>query len=202
VRAADSVALSAHKLHGPRGAGALWVRPGARVAPLWDGGRQERGLRSGTENVPSIAGFAQAAALARAALKAGAAETLARLRDALEGGICGRVPGARPTLAAPAPRAPHIASLAFPDLPAEPLLHALEARGVYVSAGSACAAKDRRHSPVLQAIGVDQDTAVLRFSLSRETTEAEIDAAIAAVDAAVAELTAAYARRPPKKRRI
>ena len=200
VRAADSVALSAHKLHGPRGAGALWVRPGARVAPLWDGGRQERGLRSGTENVPSIAGFAQAAALARAALKAGAAETLARLRDALEGGICGRVPGARPTLAAPAPRAPHIASLAFPDLPAEPLLHALEARGVYVSAGSACAAKDRRHSPVLQAIGVDQDTAVLRFSLSRETTEAEIDAAIAAVDAAVAELTAAYARRPAKKR--
>jgi len=200
VRAADSVALSAHKLHGPRGAGALWVRPGARVAPLWDGGRQERGLRSGTENVPSIAGFAQAAALARAALKAGAAESLARLRDALEGGICGRVPGARPTLAAPAPRAPHIASLAFPDLPAEPLLHALEARGVYVSAGSACAAKDRRHSPVLQAIGVDQDTAVLRFSLSRETTEAEIDAAIAAVDAAVAELTAAYARRPAKKR--
>ena len=200
VRAADSVALSAHKLHGPRGAGALWVRPGARVAPLWDGGRQERGLRSGTENVPAIAGFAQAATLARAALKAGAAETLARLRDALEGGICGRVPGARPTLAAPAPRVPHIASLAFPDLPAEPLLHALEARGVYVSAGSACAAKDRRHSPVLQAIGVDQDTAVLRFSLSRETTEAEIDAAIAAVDAAVAELTAAYARRPAKKR--
>ena len=200
VRAADSVALSAHKLHGPRGAGALWVRPGARVTPLWDGGRQERGLRSGTENVPAIAGFAQAATLARAALKAGAAETLARLRDVLEAGICGRVPGARPTLAAPAPRAPHIASLAFPDLPAEPLLHALEARGVYVSAGSACAAKDRRHSPVLQAIGVDQDTAVLRFSLSRETTEAEIDAAIAAVDAAVAELTAAYARRPARKR--
>jgi len=200
VRAADSVALSAHKLHGPRGAGALWLRPGTRVAPLWDGGRQERGLRSGTENVPAIAGFAQAATLARAALKAGAAETLTRLRDALEAGICGRVPGARPTLAAPAPRAPHIASLAFPNLPAEPLLHALEARGVYVSAGSACAAKDRRHSPVLQAIGVDQDTAVLRFSLSRETTEAEIDAAIAAVDAAVAELTAAYARRPPKKR--
>lgn len=200
VRAADSVALSAHKLHGPRGAGALWLRPGARVAPLWDGGRQERGLRSGTENVPAIAGFGQAAGLATAALKSGVPDTLARLRDALEAGIIARVPGARVTLPGAPPRAPHIASLAFPALPAEPLLHALEARGVYVSAGSACAAKDRRPSHVLQAIGVDDDTAVLRFSLSRETTEPEITAAISAVVEAVTEIAAAYPRRTAKSR--
>jgi len=150
--------------------------------------------------VPAIAGFGRAAALAAAAVKGGAAQRLARLRDALEAGIAGRVPGARPTLPAPAPRAPHITSLAFPGLPAEPLLHALAARGVYASAGSACAAKDRRPSAVLQAIGVDDETAVLRFSLSRDTTEAEIEAAIIAVDAAVAEIAAAQPRRPAKKR--
>jgi len=200
LRAADSLALSAHKLQGPRGAGALWVRPGTRLAPLWDGGRQERGLRSGTENVPAIAGFARAAALATAALKAGAAETMARLRDALEAGITAKVPGAGPTLSGAGPRAPHIASLAFPGLPAEPLLHALEARGVYVSAGSACAAKDRRPSHVLQAIGVDDDTAVLRFSLSRETTGPEIAAAIDAVGEAAVEIGTAYARRGTRRR--
>jgi len=200
VRGADSVALSAHKLHGPRGAGALWLRAGARVAPLWDGGRQERGLRSGTENVPAIAGFGRAAALATTALKSGAAQTLARLRDALEGGMTARVADARPTLPTPAPRAPHISSFAFPGLPAEPLLHALEARGVYVSAGSACAAKDRRPSHVLQAIGADDDTSVLRFSLSRETTELEIAAAITAVGDAITEIAAAYPRRPAKPR--
>ena len=200
VRAADSVALSAHKLHGPRGAGALWLRPGARVAPLWDGGRQERGLRSGTENVPAIAGFGRAATLAAAALKAGAATGLARLRDTLEAGIVARVPGARRTLAGDGARAPHIASLAFPGLPAEPLLHALETRGVYVSAGSACAAKDRAPSHVLKAIGVDDDTAVLRFSLSRETTADEVAAALPAVVAAVAEIAAAGPRRRPQAR--
>jgi len=188
IRAADSVALSAHKLHGPRGAGALWLRPGARVAPLWDGGRQERGLRSGTENVPALAGLGRAATLAAAALKAGQVATLARLRDTLEAGVVARVPGARRTLAAGDARSPHIASLAFPGLPAEPLLHALEARGVYVSAGSACAAKDRAPSHVLKAIGVDDDTAVLRFSLSRETTADEVAFAIPAVVAAVAEI--------------
>jgi len=199
MRVADSVALSAHKLHGPRGAGALWLRPGARVAPLWDGGRQERGLRSGTENVPAIAGFGTAAALATAALKAGAAEEMARLRDALEAGITARIAGTRPTLSAVGPRAPHIASLAFPGLPAEPLLHALEARGVYVSAGSACAAKDRRPSHVLQAIGVDDETAVLRFSLSRETTEPDIAAAITATAEAAVEIGTAYARRATRR---
>ena len=88
------------------------------------------------------------------------------------------------------PRAPHIASLAFPGLPAEPLLHALEARGVLASAGSACASRTAGPSPTLKAIGVDDDTGVLRFSLSRDTTAAELDAAVTALAGAVADIAA------------
>jgi cysteine desulfurase len=164
---ADSVALSAHKLHGPKGAGALWLRPGARLAPLWDGGRQERGLRSGTENLPAQAGFAEAARLAATSDPG----RIARLRDQLELEIAARVPGARPTVAPGTPRAPHIASVLLPDLPAEPILHALESRGVIAAAGSACASKTRGPSQVLQALGVPDTAAVLRFSLSRHTAD-------------------------------
>jgi len=188
---ADSLAVSAHKIHGGKGAGALWLRAGARVSPLWDGGRQERGLRSGTENVPAIVGFGRAAALARAALAAGTAETIAKLRDTLEAHVLETVRGATRTVSAGGARAPHISSLSFPGLPAEPLLHALEARGVLVSAGSACASKTRGPSHVLKAVGVDDETAVLRLSLSRETTADEITRATRALDEATAELGAA-----------
>jgi cysteine desulfurase len=188
---ADSIALSAHKLHGPRGAGALWLRPGARLAPLWVGGGQERGLRGGTENLPALVGFGRAAALARAALARGADATVAALRDRFEdaaiAATAARVPGARRTVTG-APRAPHIASLAFPGLPAEPLLHALAARRVFASAGSACASRTAGPSPALVAIGIDDRTAVLRFSLSRHTTAADVDAAVAALTAAVDEV--------------
>jgi len=101
--------------------------------------------------------------------------------------MAGVVPGARPTVTGVA-RAPHIASLAFPGLPAEPLLHALEARGVLASAGSAFASRTAGPSPTLKAIGVDDRTAVLRFSLSRLTTDAEADAAVAALADAAREL--------------
>jgi len=188
---ADSVAISGHKLHGPRGAGALWLRPGARLAPLWVGGGQERGLRGGSENLPALVGFGVAATLARAASRDGAAERVAALRDRFEqaalGALAAVVPGARLTVAG-APRAPHIASLAFPGLPAEPLLHALEARGVLASAGSACASRTAGPSPTLKAIGIDDRTAVLRFSFSRHTTDADADAAVAALVDAAREL--------------
>jgi cysteine desulfurase len=111
------------------------------------------------------------------------------------------VSAAAPTVPAASARAPHIASLSFAGLPAEPLLHALEARGVYVSAGSACAAKDRRPSHVLQAIGVDDDTAVLRFSLSRETTAEQVAATVAATRQAVDEIAAAQPARLAKSNR-
>jgi cysteine desulfurase len=184
---ADTLALSGHKIHGPKGVGALWVRAGARMEPLWDGGRQERGLRSGTENVAGGVGLGRAAALAVAAQDAGVAATIERERDRLERACLDAIPGARLTVTG-APRAPHIASLAFPGFPAEPLLHALEARDVYASAGSACASKTRGPSAVLKAIGVDDRTAVLRFSLARTTGPGDVDAAVDALRGAVAEI--------------
>jgi cysteine desulfurase len=182
---ADSVAFSAHKLHGPKGSGALWLRKGARLAPLW-GGAQQQGLRPGTENVPGIVGLGVAARLACATLAADAAH-MAALRDRLVAGALAAGPGASLN-GASAPRAPHIASVNFPRRPAEPLLHALEGHGVYVSAGSACAAKSKKASAALEAIGVDKDAATLRFSLCAGTTTAEIDAALAALRAALAEV--------------
>jgi cysteine desulfurase len=184
---ADTLALSGHKIHGPKGVGALWVRAGARVGPLWDGGRQERGLRSGTENVAGSVGLGRAAGLAVAAQDAGVAATIERERDRLERACLDAIPGARLTVTG-APRAPHIASLAFPGFPAEPLLHALEARDVYASAGSACASKTRGPSAVLKAIGVDDRTAVLRFSLARTTGPDDVDAAVDALRGAINEI--------------
>jgi cysteine desulfurase len=182
----DSVAVSAHKIHGPKGVGALWLRRGARVAPLWSGGGQQNGLRSGTENVPGIAGLARAAELATAGLEEQAARVGA-LRDRLVERVLGAGLGARVNAAA-APRVPHIASLAFPGIPAEPLLHALEARGVYVSAGAAC--KSRGHGPshVLKAIHLGDDVGTVRVSLSGHTRADEVEAAAEALLAAVAEL--------------
>lgn len=191
---ADSVAISGHKIHGPKGTGALWVRPGARLKALWEGGGQERALRAGTENVPGWVALGQAAALGAAHRERGGAAAIEALRDRLEAAVLQAIPGAALTVTG-APRAPHISSLAFPELPSEPLLHALESRGVFVSAGAACASRARGPSHVLRAIGLDERKAVLRFSLSRTTTAAEIDAAVAALGQAVAEIAPMAKRR-------
>jgi cysteine desulfurase len=119
--------------------------------------------------------------------EASAPARMAALRDQLEAAVLGRIPGARPTVGE-APRAPHLASVTIPDLPAEPILHALEARGVIASAGSACASRSRGPNHVLAAIGVDEGAAVLRFSLSRYTTSAEVEQAAQALGEAVAEI--------------
>lgn len=194
---ADSLALSGHKLHGPRGVGALWLRRGARVEPLWDGGRQEHGLRSGTENLPGIAGLARAARLVRERAPAAA---LTALRDDLERRLLEAVPGSRPTVPPGTPRAPHIVSLTLPSLPAEPLLHALEERGVVAAAGSACASRTRGPSHVLRAIGAREDDAVLRFSVARDTPATAPEIAASALRDAVAAIlpavTAARGRAP------
>jgi cysteine desulfurase len=190
----DSLAISGHKIHGPQGTGALWIRPGARIAPLWEGGGQERGMRPGTENLPGIVGFARAAIRATEARENGAVEQMAALRDELERRVLAAIPGARVTVG-DAPRAAHISSLSLPGLPAEPLVHALEARGVIASAGSACASKTRGPSHVLKAIGVDDATAVLRFSLSRDTTADEIQLAADALVAAVADVAVNWGAR-------
>jgi cysteine desulfurase len=190
---ADSLALSGHKLHGPKGTGALWLRPGARLAPLWDGGRQERGLRSGTENLPGWVALGVAAELVARQRDTQTAERVRAERDRLEREVLasladlGALTEVQPTVSG-SPRVPHISSLAFSGLPAEPVLHALETRGVYASAGSACASRARGANHVLEAIGVDDKTAVIRFSLSRETTAADVDGAVAALREAIIEI--------------
>ncbi len=182
----DSLALSAHKLHGPKGVGALWLKKGARVqARMWGGG-QERGLRPGTEGVPGIVGLGLAVELAEAA-RPQAMPRLLVLRETLWAGIALARPDVRRHGDA-ASCAPHILSVGFPGVPAEPLLHALEGHGVCVSAGSACHAKDKKPSATLRAIGVPDDMGTLRFSLSRFTTDDEIAFAIAALTAALREI--------------
>lgn len=183
----DSLAVSAHKIHGPKGVGALWLKKGARLRPLVHGGGQERNLRPGTEGVPGIVALGLAAELAVRALPT-AAPAMARRRDRLWQTIAAALPSAR-RHGDPAHAAPHILSVGFAGVPAEPLLHALEGHGVYVSAGSACHAKDKKPSATLRAIGVPDDVGTVRLSLSRDTTDDEIDAAAAAVIASVRALS-------------
>lgn len=186
----DLVALSAHKVHGPKGCGALYVRRGLPLRPLLVGGGQEGGLRAGTENVPGIAGLAAAASLASAEREA-AAGRMAALRRRLIDGVLAAVPWARLNGPVDAPdAAPHIASLSFPGLRGEVLLHALEERGVYVSTGAACSARRAEPSHVLRALGLGpaEVEGTIRFSLSPLTTAAEVDTAVQAVTAVAAEL--------------
>ncbi len=188
----DLVSLSAHKIHGPKGCGALYVRTGVKLRPLLVGGGQEGGLRAGTENVPGIAGFGAAVRLALAEREEAAAR-LAALRDRLAEGILRAVPQARLNGALagrPSEAAPHIVSVAFPGLRGEVLVHALEERGVYASTGAACSARRHAASHVLRALGLDPAAVegTLRFSLSPLNTEEDVDAAVAAVGEAVAAL--------------
>jgi cysteine desulfurase len=183
TKGADSIAISAHKLHGPKGTGALWLRKGATLAPLYGGGGQERGLRSGTENLPACVGFGMAATRARADV--GRVARVSELRDRLESLIFAEVPQARPAVPLATPRAPHIASILLPGIPAEPVLHALEARAVLVSEGAACSSRAREQSRVQRALGIPANTGSLRFSLSRLTSADDIERSVRALAEAV-----------------
>jgi len=186
TKGADSIAISAHKLHGPKGIGALWLRKGKQLAPLYGGGGQERNLRSGTENLPAAVGFGTAAAQARKDNQAAA--RVRELRDRLESLLFAAVAQARPAVPPSAPRAPHISSILLPGYPAEPVLHALEARGVFASEGAACSSHAREQSRVQRALGIGTTTGVLRFSLSRLTTADEVELAARALAESVAEV--------------
>ena len=179
---ADLWTLSAHKVHGPRGVGALVVRRGCALEPLLAGGGQEFGLRAGTENVAGIVGFAEALALPAGRLQA--------LRDRLERALL-RLPGARRN-GPERERAPHLSNLAFEGLRGDTLVHALDAEGLCVSSGSACASGSAEPSPVLLAMGQPPERARegVRFGVSALTTEGEVDAAIALVERTVARLRA------------
>ena len=193
----DLFNFSAHKLHGPKGAGALFVRRGLRVRPFMVGGGQERGRRGGTENVPGIVGLGKAAELAAAHLPVMDGQVRA-LRDRLEARILERVPGARVN-GAGAGRVPNTAFMSFRGIEGEDLFLKLGDRGVCVSTGSACTTGQREPSHVLQAMGLEREWArgTVRFSLSRYTTGEEIRTVEDLVPELVADLraTGAMGRR-------
>jgi cysteine desulfurase len=187
ARRADLISVSGHKLHGPKGAGALFIGPDIRINPLLLGGGQERGLRSGTENVPAIAGVGLAAQLAHGNLSARAEKAAAckkRLLAALRAGA-GDI-----RLNGPdgAEASPYILNVSFLGVKAEVLLHDLEQRGVFVSTGAACSSKKKEGSRVLRAMGLSQAEreGAIRFSFGDFNTEEEADRAAEAVCAAVA----------------
>jgi cysteine desulfurase len=184
----DLFNLSAHKFHGPKGVGALYVRRGLRLKPFLLGGGQERGRRGGTENVPGIVGLGKAAELAGAELAVMATEVRA-LRDRLESELLARVPEARVN-GAGADRVPNTSFPSFRGIEGEALFLKLSDRGVCVSTGSACTTGQREPSHVLRAMAVGAEWAqgTVRLSLSRYTTGAEIDRVVQLVPDLVAEL--------------
>jgi cysteine desulfurase len=187
----DLLTLSAHKFSGPKGVGVLFVRRGTPVVAQIVGGGQEHGLRSGTENLAGVAGFARALVLAAAERPVTVARITA-LRDRLQAAILSAVPDAI-VLGAAAPRLPHILSVGFPDQPSDALLMALDLEGVSASAGSACAAGSLEPSHVVAALGVAPKyaTGVLRFSLGRTTTGADVDGAAVVVGRVVGRIQTA-----------
>ena len=185
----DLLTLSSNDLCGPPGAGALWVRPDVRVAPIILGGAQEGGLRSGTENLPAIVGMGVAADLARNERAAESAR-LTGLRDRLLGGLLERLPGARLTGPPGERRLPHHASLVVPGVKADSVLMELDLRGVAASSGSACNIVTGEPSHVLRAIGCtrEESEGSLCFTLGRWTAAGEIDFVLDAVPGVVSRL--------------
>ncbi len=186
---ADSLAISAHKIHGPKGAGALVLARDLPLRPLVFGGAQEAGRRAGTEALPALVGLGAAAELAEAERES-AARHLRELRASLLAGLA-RIEGLRP-LAPGSARVDPILALEVPGPPAEVWLHHLDARGIAASAGSACQAREGRLSPTLLALGLDAERArrVLRFSLARTSTAGDVQAALAALAAVASDMGA------------
>ena len=186
----DFLSLSAHKIYGPKGVGALYVRAGTPLEPQFYGGHHERDQRPGTENVPGIVGLGNAAELANENLT-GDVLQLAILRDRLERALVGSLPSVRINGDAKW-RIPNTTNLAFAGASGESLVIALDLQGVACSTGAACSSGAVEPSHVLLAIGLSPDDArsSLRFSLGRTTTSDEIESAIEIIPAAVERLRA------------
>jgi cysteine desulfurase len=191
---ADFLSLSAHKIYGPKGIGALYVRAGSHLEPILRGGQHERGLRPGTENVAGIVGMGKAAELARAHL-AEDATRMAALRDRFEATLCERIPDIRINGQSGDDRARRVSNttnITFPGASGESLVIALDLQGIACSTGAACSSGAIEPSHVLLAIGLDDEAArsSVRFSLGRMTTAAEIDRAIDIIPGVVERLRA------------
>jgi cysteine desulfurase len=197
----DLLSLSGHKLHAPKGIGALYVRHGVRLRPLLRGGHQERGRRAGTENVPAIVGLGLAAELALACLDEAATRVRA-LRDRLECGILQRIDDATVT-GDTAHRLPNTSNIVFDGIEGEAILALLDREGIACSSGSACASGSLEPSHVLRAMRVPYTAAhgAVRFSLSRETTDADVQRVLEVLPGVIDSLRKpgrGFALDPPK----
>jgi cysteine desulfurase len=184
------LSISAHKMHGPKGVGAMYVRRGTPVESLLIGGSHERRRRAGTENVPGIVGLGKAAELAMESLADGAIDRLAGLRDRLEAGIL-KISGTGVN-GGGAPRTANTTNIRFEQVEGEALVISLDLKGVAVSGGSACHSGATEPSHVLMAMGLDKNAAraSLRFSLLKTATEADVDHVLKMVPETVEHLRA------------
>jgi cysteine desulfurase len=184
----DLLSLSAHKFNGPKGAGALWIKRGARVTAILTGGKHERSRRAGTENVPAIAGLGVAAGLA-AKKVATEGPRLATLRNRLEEAILAQVPGTVIN-GDREPRVPNTTNISFEAVEAESLLIALDLEGIAVSTGSACSSGTLEPSHVLRAMGLPSPRTQnsIRLSLGAGNTDAEVDFVVSKLPAIVDKL--------------
>lgn len=186
----DMFSLSAHKIYGPKGVGALYIRRGLQVEKVQYGGKHERDRRPGTENVPGIVGLGAAAELAGAGLEE-ETHRVGRLRDQMERGLLARIPSTH-VHAATSPRIPTTSSIRFDQVESEPLLISLDLQGFAVSSGAACSSGAVEPSHVLTAIGLSRSQArsTLRFSLGRGTDASQVDAVLETLPGIVERLRA------------
>jgi cysteine desulfurase len=184
-----ALSISGHKLHAPQGVGALYVRKGTRLRPLFYGGRHERSRRAGTENVPGIVGLGKAAKIAKEALDHGEDKMMAGMRDRLQMRVLGQVGGAAVN-GDGAARVPNTTNIHFDHIDGEAMVIALDLKGVAVSTGAACSSGAIEPSHVLIAMGLrpDQARASIRFSLGKQTVAEDIDYALVLVSETVARL--------------
>ena len=195
-----ALSISGHKLHAPQGVGALYVRKGTRLRPLFYGGRHERSRRAGTENVPGIVGFGKAAKLAKEALDRGEDKMMAGMRDRLQMRVLAQV-GEAAVNGDGAARVPNTTNIHFDHIDGEAMVIALDLKGVAVSTGAACSSGAIEPSHVLIAMGLrpDQARASIRFSLGKQTVAEDIDYALVLVSETVArlrELSPKYTKQP------
>ena len=173
---ADMISISGHKIHAPKGIGALYIKTGVKIKPLIHGGAQESGLRAGTEAMPQIAAFGKAAEIAFAGMKENC-EKIAMLRESAASAVCAEMPEA----VIIGDGAPHILSVSLPGWRSEVLMNFLEAKGIFVSRSSACKKGGRSH--VLEAMGLSAPIidGAIRISFSRMNTQSDVDALVSAL---------------------
>jgi cysteine desulfurase len=194
----DALSISGHKMHAPQGVGALFVRKGTRLQPLFYGGRHERSRRAGTENVPGIVALGKAAELAKQGFERGDDQKISTLRDRLEQGILAQVEEAGVNGDGTV-RVPNTVNIYFDHIEGEAMVISLDLKGLAVSTGAACSSGAIEPSHVLLAMGLraDRARASVRFSLGKQNTAEDIDLALALVPETVArlrELSPAYGK--------